>query len=245
MRKVFLFAALITLIGIGCKHQDTPQPSTGNGNGTNPTPTPNPSPAPNPNPNPAPADTALCFQRDILPIFLSNCAMSGCHDAVSRQEGFQFTDYNSIVGKEFVAGNADATELYETITEDDEDKRMPPPPRPGLTANQIALIRRWINEGAKNTACTSGCDSTNFKYSTAIKPLTEQYCKGCHNAAAPSAGIALDSYEGVKTVALNGRMMGAIKHMAGYKAMPQGGAKLSDCQILQVEKWVAGGAPNN
>lgn len=244
MRKVFLLVALTVVIGTGCKHQETPRPASGtNGTGTSPTPTPNPNPSPNP--NQTPVDTALCFQRDILPIFLSNCAMSGCHDAISRQDGFQFTDYNSIVKKEFVPGNANATELYEKITEDDDDKRMPPPPRPGLTSTQIALIKRWINEGAKNTTCNSGCDSTNFKYSTAIKPLTEQYCKGCHNAAAASGGIVLDSYDGVKTVALNGKMLGAIKHMAGYQPMPQGGSKLSDCQILQVEKWVAAGAQNN
>ncbi|WP_276133527.1 c-type cytochrome domain-containing protein [Polluticoccus soli] len=239
MRKVFLFIALAAMIGTGCKHENTPQPSGA------PTPTPNPGPNPNPNPNPTSVDTVLCFQRDILPIFLSNCAMSGCHDAVSKQDGFQFTDYNSIVSKEFVSGNANETELFEKITEDNDDKRMPPPPRPGLTATQIALIKRWINEGAKNTTCSSGCDSTNFKYSSAIKPLTEQYCRGCHNSAAASGGIMLDSYDGVKTVALNGRMLGAIKHLTGYQAMPQGGSKLSDCQILQVEKWIAAGAQNN
>jgi mono/diheme cytochrome c family protein len=242
MRKAFLFLTIVAAcIAGGCKHQETPQPANTNTPGTTPTPTPNPAPTPNPNP----ADTGICFKRDILPIFLSNCAMSGCHDAISRQDGFQFTDYNSIINKEFVPGNANGTELYEKITEDDNDKRMPPPPRPALTADQVTLIRRWINEGAKNTDFSSDCDTNNFKFSTAVKPITEQYCKGCHNSAAPSAGIALDSYDGVKTVALNGRMLGAIKHLAGYKPMPQGGSKLSDCQVRQVEKWIAGGALNN
>lgn len=191
-------------------------------------------------------DTGICFQRDILPIFISNCAKGGCHDAATRADGYQFTDYNSIIRKKFVAGNADKTELYEKIVSTRSDDRMPQPPNPPLTAAQISLIRRWINEGAQNTTnCSSGCDSNNFTYSAAIKPMTDQYCKGCHNAASPSGNYAFDSYAGLKKVVDNGRLLGAIKHQSGYTFMPQGGNKLSDCQILQFEKWIANGAQNN
>jgi Predicted membrane protein len=238
---ILLTVAVASAILVACKHNsDNPVPANpgdttnnGGGNGGN-------------NGGTNPQDTALCFQRDVLPIFVANCAKSGCHDAISRQDGFQFTDYESVIRKEFVSGNANATELFEKITESDDDKRMPPAPSPRLTAQQIALIGRWINEGAQNRGnCGTLCDTSSFTYSGAVKAITEQYCRGCHSSASPSGGVVLDTYAGVKTVADNGRLAGAINHRAGFKPMPQGGAKLSDCQIKQIEKWIASGAPDN
>jgi mono/diheme cytochrome c family protein len=40
-------------------------------------------------------------------------------------------------------------------------------------------------------------------------------------------------------------LLDAIRHTAGVTPMPYGGAKLSDCQVQQVSKWVAAGALNN
>lgn len=246
MRKSWVFGlpivvAILMIINAGCRHSDAVIPAVNTTGGQNDTTS-----TPNPPNNPVQPDTGICFERDILPIFISNCAKSGCHDAQARSEGYQFTDYNSIVAKKFFPGNANATELYRKITESDHDEVMPPPPSPRLTDNQVYLVRRWINEGAKNTTgCNTGCDSNNFSYTTAIRPLADQYCKGCHNASLASGGVTLDTYAGIKAVALNGRLLGAVKHMPGYKPMPQGGNKLSDCQLRQVEKWVAAGAPES
>lgn len=237
---LFLVALVSMLVVYSCQHKNTPEPNNtnnnsstgGNGSGNNG--------------NNNPTDTSLCFERDILPIFIANCTESGCHDAISRQEGYQFTDYNSIVSKDFVAGNADATELYEKITEDKADKIMPPPPNTPLSAQQIALIRRWINEGAKNTTnCSVNCDTNTFTYSGAVSKIVTKYCTGCHSGAAAPKGIQLDNYNGVQAVAANGQLLGAVRHDAGYTPMPQGGNKLSDCEIRQIEKWIATGMQNN
>src|ERR1043165_3349153 len=73
-------------------------------------------------------DTSLCFERDILPIFLSNCAKSGCHDAASHEEGYILDSYNNIMNTGdddgIVPFDAYESEIYEAITEDDLDKRM-------------------------------------------------------------------------------------------------------------------------
>lgn len=191
-------------------------------------------------------DTALCFERDILPIFISNCAKSGCHDAASRQEGYEFTSYATIIAKKFKAGDPDDTELYEKITEHDNDDRMPPAPLPRLTPAQQDLIRRWILMGAPNTTgCKNNCDTNRFTFNAGIQPLLTQHCRGCHSSSAPSGGIALDNYAGVQAVAADGRLLGAIRREPGFTPMPQGTLKLSDCKIRQVEKWIATGAPNN
>jgi len=75
----------------------------------------------------------------------------------------------------------------------------------------------------------------------------KQYCIGCHNSQSPSGGFAFDNYEGLKAVALSGQLLGSLMQEAGssYSPMPQGGSKLSDCEIKQVQKWIADGVPNN
>ncbi len=193
------------------------------------------------------ADTALCFERDVLPIFISNCSMpGGCHDAISATDGYVFTSYATITAKKFRAGSPDETELYEKITEDKPDKIMPPPPNAPLTQQQRAIIYRWIKEGAKNTTgCVAGCDSTKASFAANIQPVLNQNCKGCHNSVGASGGVNLEAYAGVQTVAQNGRLLGAIKHLAGYSPMPKGGNMLSSCQIRQVERWISEGVQNN
>lgn len=237
MIKVFGVLLACSILMIACKHKgNEPVPATTNNGGDN-----GGNNGGNNN-----IDTGICFSRDILPIFVSNCAIPGCHDAVTRTEGFQFTDYNSIVSKKFVAGNANETELYKKITEDKPDDIMPPPPNSPLTSAQIALIRRWINEGAKNTTnCSSPCDTTKFAYAADVQPIFDKYCKGCHSGASAQKGIMLDTYTGAVATLNSGRLLRAINHSAGFTAMPYGGAKLSDCEIKKIEKWAGSGSLNN
>ena len=121
---------------------------------------------------------------------------------------------------------------------------MPPPPMPALTQAQLSKMIIWINQGALNNECSSGCDTAVFTYAAAVAPLMNTYCKGCHNPASLGGGIDLSTYTAVKASAA-GRLLGSIKHTAGYAAMPKGSNKFSDCQVRQVEKWIQAGSQNN
>jgi len=247
MRKPYTFLTiLIIMVSISfyaCQHKSDSLAPGGTSNGGNPN---NGGTGGGGNNGGGTQDTGICFQRDILPIFVSNCAKSGCHDLASHQEGFVFDSWEHITSKEFVPGNANATELYEKITEDKPSKIMPPPPNAPLTQEQIRLIRNWINMGAPNTVnCFSGCDSNEFSYSGAIKPILDNNCKGCHNNTLMSGGNSFETYTSTIAVVNSGRFLGAIKHQSGYSAMPKGGVKLSDCQIMKIEKWIASGTPND
>lgn len=197
-------------------------------------------------PNDTTGTTGVCFESEILPIFQSNCAKSGCHDAASRSDDYQLDSYANIVRRGIIAGRAGNSEIYEVITETDPSDIMPQPPNAPLTAAQINLIGTWINEGAKNTSnCAGTCDSTSFKYGTDIRPILQTHCLGCHSGAAPSgAGIALDTYDGVKLHVDINSLYPAITH-TGSSPMPKNGPKLSDCKITKIRKWIAAGAPNN
>lgn len=251
--KRFTSCVLLTgILGMGlyaCQHKgDAPQPAvTGNNGGTGGNDSTGEWPGSGTGEGTKGPDTSLCFERDILPIFISNCAKSGCHDAASRQDGYEFTSWATITNKKFEPYDAEETELYEKITENDHDDRMPPPPNAPLTSKQIALIKNWIDRGAPNsTGCAStGCDTLNITFSATIQPLLNNYCKGCHNSTLQSGGFSYETHGGVLAAVNSGRFLGALKHQAGFSPMPKGGAKLTDCQIRQIEIWIAEGSLNN
>ncbi|MBL0182910.1 MAG: hypothetical protein IPP96_11705 [Chitinophagaceae bacterium] len=189
------------------------------------------------------ADTVY-FQNKVLPLLNSSCAMSGCHDAITHKEGINLATYGNIMATGGVRpGNPGNSKLY-TVLNRTGNERMPPPPAAAFTQAQKDIVYKWIMQGAKNNACND-CDTAVFTYSGAVAPLMNTYCKGCHNPSSLGGGIDLGVYAGVKSVALNGKLLGSIKHQTGFIAMPQGSTKLSDCKIEQVQKWVAAGAPNN
>lgn len=193
-------------------------------------------------------DTAY-FQQQVLPIFISNCALSGCHNAASHQNGVVLTDYANIISTGDVrAGQPANSKVWKLIIETDPARRMPKAPRSPLSQEQKDLINKWITQGARNNSCqasASACDTANVTFSGAIKTILNGTCTGCHGNAAPQANINLTIYAGVKAKVDDGRLWGAINHLPGFSAMPKGGAKLSDCQISQFKKWIAAGAPNN
>ncbi|MFI5196414.1 MAG: c-type cytochrome domain-containing protein [Chitinophagales bacterium] len=188
-------------------------------------------------------DPNICFEQDILPIFISNCAKSGCHDATSHVGGYVLDNYIDIIRKGIVPGNYAASKIYESVAWSTGESKMPIG-IPSLNITQLDLLKRWIVAGAVDSgACNNICDTANFTYSGAISPLIQKYCVGCHNSTS-SAGGSLADYNSVKTAAVSGRLIGDISHQAGYNAMPLG-LQLSDCQVTQVKKWVAAGALNN
>lgn len=187
------------------------------------------------------------FVQQVLPLFQSSCAMSGCHDAGTAKEGIVLDSYANIIATGGIkVSDPTSSKIYEAMTESDPEDRMPPPPAAPITSAQLTLISKWIGQGAKNNSCiASGCDTTDVKYSTHIKPLIMNSCQGCHSGAAPGGGIELATYNGVKAIADNGQFIGAISHLTGYSAMPKNGNKLSDCQIKMVNIWINQGAPEN
>ncbi len=189
---------------------------------------------------------SVYFTQQILPIFQSSCAMSGCHDASSQQDGIILDSYTNILatGKIKISNPKDS-KIYKVLIESGDDI-MPPPPAAPTTAAQQNAILKWITQGAKNNSCISlECDTVNVKYSSHIKPLITNYCQGCHNGANSGGGIDLSAYAGVKAIADNGRFIGSISHIGNYSPMPKNGNKLSDCQIRIVHLWINSGSPNN
>lgn len=192
-------------------------------------------------------DPNICFERDVLPIFVSNCAKSGCHDGTSHRSGYILDNYNDIVRKGIVPGNYAASVIWQSVAIKVFNVSHMPQGASDLNATDIQTIRAWIAGGAidSGVACSvNPCDSDSYSYGTVIAPLMQKYCIGCHNSPSAQGGSLMD-YASVKEAAVNGKMIGNIEQLPGFNPMPAAGVKLSDCQIAQVRKWVAAGAPNN
>jgi hypothetical protein len=232
------FMLIIFLSIASCKHEPvlvepTPTDDSGNNNGT-PWST-----------VPCDSDTVY-FQNSILPLFVSYCARSGCHDVITHEEGLVLNSYSNIMSDlEIHPFNPNDGKLHEVLNTTDPDKIMPPPPNPPLDSSQINMIYTWINQGALNNSCSGNCDTLNVTYSGTIVPMMQSFCIGCHNSVSPGGNILLNSYAGVQTVALNGKLFGSVNHSYGYYAMPKNSSKLPQCMIDEIRIWVNSGAPNN
>ena len=94
---------------------------------------------------------SIYFEKDILPILLSNCALSGCHNASSRQNGVVTDSYNKLVQTVGIKPFEPAkSKLYLTIT----SKNNIMPPSGKMSDFNINLISKWISQGALNLSCT-------------------------------------------------------------------------------------------
>ena len=193
-----------------------------------------------------PCDSDLVyFNQQVLPILISNCAVPGCHNLPTDDNNdIQITSYMSLMNSDIVQNG----DMMDALLEDDEDKVMPRPPADPLEPEEIALIALWIQQGAQNLTCDSysgGCETTNVTYSGTIQPLLALKCQGCHSGASPQGGLNFTAWSVVNTVAMNGRLEGAIKHQSGYTAMPPSGGMLPQCEIDMISAWVQQGAPQN
>ncbi len=245
MEKYHLAVLLIIILGAACTHDpilldgidDPGQDSTGS----------------------VPLDTmaagtpcdpqTVYFNRQILPILVSNCTESGCHNANDAPEGIVLVDYQSILASNVIkSGNLDESDLYEVLIESDPEKVMPQPPNERLTGEQIGLIASWILQGAKNLTCddrSAQCESSDVSFREFVEPLIQTYCKGCHSGGEPSGNVSLDGYEQILAVANGGRLMGAISWLPGFARMPRNQPQLDECDIEKIKSWIDAGAQNN
>jgi guanyl-specific ribonuclease Sa len=106
------------------------------------------------------------------------------------------------------------------------------------------LLHSCYYDKEENLYPVAVCDTTNVTYSQTVAPIMSASCNACHSGQNPSAGISTDSWSGLQVVAKNGKLLPAIEHTGPFP-MPKGGAKLPDCNISKINKWISDGAPDN
>ena len=107
----------------------------------------------------------LSFQDDVMPILVANC--SDCHTMGGEgyiKSGFNVSDYENVIkgtkfGPVIVPGDSASSPLYQLVSHGTDikiqmpphhDEALPEGRREPLPPEQIAIIGRWIDQGAKN-----------------------------------------------------------------------------------------------
>jgi WD40 repeat protein len=146
------------------------------------------------NPNPAAeASQPVSFYRDVRPILQANC--QGCHQPAKPSGAYVMTDFDRLVAggeseeKAVVPGKPDQSYLMGQIQRVDGSAAMPKGRKP-LLESDIALVARWIAEGAKNDTPESA------------KPLYDAEHPPVY--AAPPVITALDFSPDGKLLAISG-----------------------------------------
>ncbi len=97
---------------------------------------------------------AVDFQRDVRPILSDNCFQCHGPDSKARMAELRLDTREGAFaqredGTPIVAGDPQASLLYQRIATKDPARRMPPAfTNKELTAEQIDLLKRWIEQGA-------------------------------------------------------------------------------------------------
>src|SRR5438270_8954894 len=98
------------------------------------------------------------YLRDVKPIFAKHCV--ACHGQTKQRGDLRLDTAASAMlggnsGAAIVPGKGDGSRLVQAIvaTKDGKNlKMMPPEDRPRLSAKEIALVKAWIDQGAKAPA---------------------------------------------------------------------------------------------
>ena len=181
---------------------------------------------------------APCFRTVVWPILISHCTVGGCHNAIDRVHGLDFTSYDSVMNTVIPYDTTNSLlhqRLNHFATSPD---------------SQVRAINMWIFTGAKYSLCppdAADFDTTNVHYSTFIAPTIATYCLGCHSErfASECQDIDFSTYNEVALMAQNGQLMSAVSGDGVYPRMPQWGLPLDSSIVLKFRAWINRGYPND
>lgn len=89
------------------------------------------------------------YRDHVLPIFRSRCL--SCHNSDDRKGDLDLSVYSEILDAAIVEAGAPEESLLVGVLTHDDDPAMPPR-QPPIPDEEIAVIRRWIEQGVKESA---------------------------------------------------------------------------------------------
>jgi len=92
-----------------------------------------------------PDESKVTFAKDIQPLLAEKCG--NCHGTTRPKKGIDYVTSYDTTMKTVRAGKPDESRLFRSIS-GKGGKQMPP--KKPLTESEIAKIKTWIADGAKN-----------------------------------------------------------------------------------------------
>ena len=225
---------------------------------------------------PPQAGEPIDFTNHVLPILEDRCL--NCHNepydkngrTIQPKAGLALNTYELVMKGNLdntvvTAGDVADSYLHEVLTLDEDDDMFMPPKGGPLTAEQIDIIERWIEEGAKPKGSGGGgvaVAGAGISFHDHIFPILEDRCLDCHGepyvkngrTIHPKAGLALNTYEFV----LKGNLDGPIVERGNHEEstlyvvmtldpddselMPPKGEPLTEDEISLFKQWIDEGA---
>ncbi len=107
----------------------------------------------------------------------------------------------------------------------------------------LALSGCYYDKQEELYPYASNCDTTGtMTYTSHIKPIMAANCNSCHPNG-NSTGVVTIDYNGLKIIAANGQLWSSVNWTG--TPMPKNMAKLSECDLNKIKKWVDRGYPEN
>lgn len=175
----------------------------------------------------------ISFSRDLRPLLNANC--NACHKPDKSKAELDMTTYASLIkgskkGPVVVAGEPAKSKLLGVCT--GPDAEMPPDGEgKPLTGEQLAVIDRWIRQGAKDDTPAPGASKVALPTYTVAPPVTSM-------AWSPDGSVlAVSGYHEV--VLHKGDGTGVVARLVGEAPRVESVAFSKDGALI----GVAGGAP--
>ena len=126
------------------------------------------------------ADAPVSFRKDIAPLLQRRCV--ACHGEESAKGRYRLDTFARLVkaGESdlppLIAGRVGDSELFRLLIESDANDRMPQK-ADALPPHEIALIERWIKEGAVNDGGAANRPLAELVRETLLRPAPEKYAR--------------------------------------------------------------------
>ena len=124
-----------------------------------------------------PSAEPVDFEREVRPILVRSCLP--CHGDQKQRSGFRLDRKADALkggdlGRAIVPGKASESPLYRYVSGVDPDLAMPPDPKKRLAPAEVAVLKRWIDGGARWP--DDGSEKTEVWWS--LKPLANPAAPG-------------------------------------------------------------------
>jgi mono/diheme cytochrome c family protein len=209
---------------------------------------------------------AVDFARDVQPLLQGQCVM--CHNAVVGLGGLRLDSREmalrgGVSGPAFVPGKGHGSLLVKRLLGTGGGVRMPPNFEP-WSSERIALVKRWIDEGAawpaprdptaNRSAVAAGTVSRRPPpdFVRDIAPIFKESCVRCHGPTRERSGLRLDARALVLKGGLSGQVIvpgkgqdsPLVQRLRGQVSprMPFERAPLPPERIALIEAWIDAGA---
>lgn len=202
---------------------------------------------------PASAAGTPIFETDVLPIFKAKCVV--CHNPKTRKGELDLSTLAGVFkgsesGEILVKQKPDDSLLAEMIREE----LMPPEGKKPLTKNEIKILLRWIETGAKSKA---GVTETAILTQHDIIPIFNLRCTVCHGLRLQEGGLDLRTKASMLKGGKSGpaivlgkpkeslilKRIHALEMPPRKKLVDFGVRPIETPEIETITQWIARGAP--